>query len=56
MVLQMKGMAFLTPVYNLRVHMSTGGGDSGGLADIIQNNAPVISLCNFISISVSQVL
>ena len=48
-------MAFLAPVYNIEIHMSTRGGHSGELADIIQNNAPVDSLCNSIAINVSQV-
>jgi hypothetical protein len=48
-------MAFLAPVYNIKIHMSTRGEYSGELADIIQNNAPVDSLCNSIAINVSQV-
>lgn len=55
MFLQLTKMASLTPMYNWKRHMSVGGGHSGELADIIQNNPSAKSLCNFISISVSQV-
>ena len=47
--------AFLASVYNIKIHVSTKGRYSGELVDIIQNNAPVNPLCNFIAINVSQV-
>lgn len=55
MKVSMQGL-FLTAFTLRAVTIDTypGGGDSGELADTIQNNASVICPCNFIDIRVSQ--
>ncbi len=56
MLFQEGKMVAQASVYNLNRHMSTGvGGHSWRVAGTIQNNAPIVSLCNFIDISISQV-
>ena len=47
--------ALLASAYNRKIHMSIKEKRNGELADIIQNNTPVICLCNFIDMNVSQV-
>ena len=55
MLFQEGKMVAHASVYNLNRHVSTGEGHSWRVAETIQNNAPIVSLCNFIGISISQV-
>ena len=47
MLLKMEKKTCSALMYNLNRHMFTGGGHSGELSEIIQNNAPVVSPYNY---------
>ncbi len=55
MLFQEGKMVAYALVYSQNRRMSTGGGHSWRVAETIQNNAPIVSLCNFIGIGISQV-
>lgn len=48
MLLKKIKKTYSAPVYNLNVHMSTGGGLSGELSNCVQNSASVVPAHNYI--------